>query len=410
MDTFSTRTLSLQKYFGFVCGLVLILITGCGILIPDREPTYSPIHTNTAAPTFTTTPSPTITPAVTPSPSPSLTPTLTPTPTAQLLVKAGTALPDVFELIIPTNAYLVSGIAEWSQPVVTDLSWLPGGYSLAVSGDSEITLYDVQTLQILRKLFSKLPGIVDIEFSPDGRWLVSGNRAGDEQSSYHSSLELWYGPDWKPLGLLYASDGGLSKIKFSPVGETFLAAYASPVEQSNFIDFWNTIVWNKTGKEETGTVLEIGVSSDGVLLATTPDRYAINIIDLVQDIPLYTLYTSFTGAVNTIAFSPTLPYLASGHYDGRIFLWDMTTGAVIFEFDSGGVVQSLAFSPDGQVLASGNSFENGQIRLWDVQTGVLLRELDGHENGVTHLEFSPGGELLASASYDGKVRLWGIRP
>ncbi len=48
------------------------------------------------------------------------------------------------------------------------------------------------------------------------------------------------------------------------------------------------------------------------------------------------------------------------------------------------------------------------MRLWAAETGHALRVLDGHKAGVTGLAFSSGGQLLASASVDGTVRLWGV--
>ena len=88
----------------------------------------------------------------------------------------------------------------------------------------------------------------------------------------------------------------------------------------------------------------------------------------------------------------------------------MQTGELLHEMGTDGVIESLAFSQDGRLLASGNSFENGEISLWDAQTGSLLRELEGHKSGVSNLAFSPDGSLLISGSYDGTLRSWGIRP
>jgi WD40 repeat protein len=69
-------------------------------------------------------------------------------------------------------------------------------------------------------------------------------------------------------------------------------------------------------------------------------------------------------------------------------------------------VNSVAFSPDGRLLASG-SFD-GTIRLWDVATGSLVRTLKGHAHYVLSVAFSPDGKLLASGSWDGTLKLWDI--
>ena len=66
-------------------------------------------------------------------------------------------------------------------------------------------------------------------------------------------------------------------------------------------------------------------------------------------------------------------------------------------------VTSVAFSPDGQLLAS---CTGNVIQLWDSATGAMRHALEGHSGPVTLLTFSPKGSLLASGSNDGTVRLW----
>jgi WD40 repeat protein len=71
-----------------------------------------------------------------------------------------------------------------------------------------------------------------------------------------------------------------------------------------------------------------------------------------------------------------------------------------------GWVGSVAFSPDGRLLASGSG--DNTIKLWDVASGSEVRTLTGHTKGVNSVAFSPDGRLLASGSGDGTIRLWDI--
>jgi WD40 repeat protein len=70
---------------------------------------------------------------------------------------------------------------------------------------------------------------------------------------------------------------------------------------------------------------------------------------------------------------------------------------------------SLAFSPDGRLLASGGSYQDTQVR--PCLPGLArMQKLEGHSQAVTSLAFSPQGQYLASGSYNGDILLWGLRP
>lgn len=70
-------------------------------------------------------------------------------------------------------------------------------------------------------------------------------------------------------------------------------------------------------------------------------------------------------------------------------------------------VAAVAFSPDGQTLASGGSVSDGTIRLWDVATGIQLRVMRGHDSLVSKITFSDDGQTLASSS-GAKIILWDV--
>ncbi|MFM6621008.1 MAG: WD40 repeat domain-containing protein, partial [Dolichospermum sp.] len=70
-------------------------------------------------------------------------------------------------------------------------------------------------------------------------------------------------------------------------------------------------------------------------------------------------------------------------------------------------VWSLAYSPDGQTLASGS--DDNTIKLWNARTGNLLQTLTGHSSSVRSVAYSPDGQTLANGSYENTIKIWRLK-
>ncbi|MEA5623288.1 WD40 repeat domain-containing protein [Nostoc sp. UHCC 0251] len=113
-------------------------------------------------------------------------------------------------------------------------------------------------------------------------------------------------------------------------------------------------------------------------------------------------------SIYSLALSPDGKLLATGDISGQIHLWQVADGKNLLTFKGHeGWVWTVTFSPDGQTLASGG--HDGLIKLWDTQTGNCLKILDKHTDIVCSVSFSPDGQTLVSGSQDTSIRLWNVR-
>jgi WD40 repeat protein len=111
--------------------------------------------------------------------------------------------------------------------------------------------------------------------------------------------------------------------------------------------------------------------------------------------------------VNSIAISPDGNILVSGNDDKSIIIWDLKT----FEASANirghsQAVKSVAFSPDGKLLATAS--DDKTIKIWDVNTCQEILTLVGHSRPVKSVAFSHDGKLLASGSWDKTVKIWDV--
>jgi WD40 repeat protein/transcriptional regulator with XRE-family HTH domain len=125
-----------------------------------------------------------------------------------------------------------------------------------------------------------------------------------------------------------------------------------------------------------------------------------------RGVTLQRTWRAHADMVWALAFSPDDRTLASGSWDGTVKLWDVAAGALIWSGTHASHVNRVVFSPDGSMLAS--SSIDATVRIWDVRSGRLVQEL-AHPDPVTTVTWSPHGDLLASSDHLARIWLWDVR-
>jgi len=113
------------------------------------------------------------------------------------------------------------------------------------------------------------------------------------------------------------------------------------------------------------------------------------------------------GQVYSVAFSPDGERLATGSWDKTAKIWNVETGQEYLTLEGhANLVSSVAFSPDGKRLATGS--DDKTAKIWNVETGQEFLKLEGHANWVRSVAFSPDGERLATGSWDKTAKIWNV--
>jgi len=174
-----------------------------------------------------------------------------------------------------------------------------------------------------------------------------------------------------------------------------------------------------TLKGHTSLLGRVAISPNGARAATTSFDGSVKLWDLASGRELLTL--AYTQPSSAVAFSPDGNRLVAGYRDGLLKMWQLLPGEppslreLFSRVAHSGFVWDAAFSPDGSRLATGSA--DATAKIWDVETAQKPMTLAGHvvgeraarrpdEFGVTGVDFSPDGALLATAASDQTVGLW----
>jgi len=258
----------------------------------------------------------------------------------------------------------------------------------------------------LAKLNSPAGGAGSLAFSPNGRWLAKTS------ASYDTGITMW--DVAHRIKIETPSKCLCSKIAFSPDG-TLIA-----VGQSyNTIALLNPISMQQVRTMEASGqwVSDIAFSTDGKMLMAWGYQQAsahdategfITVWNVANGERTHVVNTRYQ-FIKDAVFSPDGTQIAiASLYEQEVELWDITSEKTVLiltlSLGASGSVNSVAFSPDGKLLATGDSM--GNVILWNVGNGQQVRVLNSGADWINNVEFSPDGALLASGNGESSFTLW----
>jgi WD40 repeat protein len=276
-----------------------------------------------------------------------------------------------------------------------------GRLALTAGRDGRPRLWDGRTGDLIYKLQGPTQSLNAVCFSPNDRMAAAGGDGRD--------VWIWDAASGRQIHHLSRHRAAVRVVAFSPKDGGLLAS----VDEIGTVILWDAASgkmlremhhggtidsWAAAFSPDGRKFLTGGTAGTGMLAFKGAARlWEVASGQLVLELP-------HEGLVDSVAFSPDGQWIATGCNDSVARLWNVATGARIADLKHEGHVRSVAFSPDSQRLLTA-SFDH-TVRVWSVPDGKRLASPVSHDNAVRHAAFSPDGSLFVTGSFDHTARIW----
>ena len=296
-------------------------------------------------------------------------------------------------------------ILEGHMAQLRQVEFSPDGTRLVTaSQDGTARIWDVATAEEVAVLEGHTDMVFHAEFSPDGKTIATG--------SLDQTARIWDAQTGALRVVLDGNKGPVRHAKFSPVGDRVVTSYTDGDTMAR--------IWDIGSGEQiaalpnaAGFVLYAEFSPDGRLLVSSAGISAGNGAARLWDVETGQLLHELCcqeGGIRYTGFAPSGDRIFTMSFDGSIRMWEATKGAEIasIQLPPETRFHYAVLSPRGDHILGVSS--DDKARLWVASTGAELALLEGHTDTVLHAAFSPDGRRVATASRDGRVRIFDVFP
>ncbi len=267
-------------------------------------------------------------------------------------------------------------VADARSSIQTRLAWSADGTKVALAGPAgRLQILDL-TAGLSRPIRQDTNvAILDLAFSPDGRFLAAGGTAPRNQA-YGGQVCLWSAADEWQTPLVMTHGSWVHRVAFNPSGDLLLSCSSDMTAR-----LWHVETAASRAAAQTGSAAPELQGRP----ASSPMRHQ--------------------HAVRFAEFSPDGRYVLTASFDGTARIWDARTGEQVSSpLTHYGNVVRAHFAPDQKRLVTIGS--NGAVKLWELPRHQNVEFIGRHAKAVTGLQFAPGGGRLLSWGRDGAGIVW----